>query len=73
MELLSEKQPTDINGKEAQSLDDLLHENSPAPTPTTKHMPKGWGSKRKKSISLDTDVFVGEYSVYYFITKVHAP
>ena len=64
MELLSAKQPTDINGKEAtQSLDDLLHEGSPTPTPTTKHMSKGWGSKRKKSTSLDTDVFIGEYSV----------
>lgn len=67
MELLSAKQPTDINGKEAaQSLDDLLHESSPAPTPTSKHMPKGRGSKRKKSVSLDTDVFLGEYSVYYY-------
>ena len=66
MELLSAKEP-DINGKEAaQSLDDLLHENSPAPTPTSKHVPKGWGSKRKKSVSLDTDVFVGEYLACYY-------
>ena len=62
MELLSvKKQPTDINGKETQSLDDLLHGSpSPSPTPTTKHPSKGWGSKRKKSTSLDTDVFIGE-------------
>ena len=66
MELLSmKKQPADVNGKDTQSLDDLLQESpSPSPTPTTKHPSKGWGSKRKKSTSLDTDVFIGEYLLY---------
>lgn len=64
MELLSVKRPTDIHGKEAQSLDDLLHESpSPSPTPNSKHTSKGWGSRRKKSSSLDTSVFVGEHLV----------
>jgi len=55
MELLSVKKPSnDVNGKEAHSVDDLLQQN-PVPTKT-----KGWGTKRKKSASLDTDVFIGE-------------
>ena len=60
MELLSEKQQAASNGKETQSVDDLHHEGSPLPTPT-KHGSKGWVQKRKKSASLDTDVFVGKH------------
>lgn len=68
MEMLSVKKPTDVHGKEAQSLDDLLHDSpSPSPTPTSKQ--KGWGSKRKKSTSLDTDVFVGKCLVHCFVTE----
>lgn len=69
MELLSVKQPpADINGKEAHSMDNLLQERSPVPTKT-----KGWGSKRKKSTSLDTDVFIGESMCTITLLKVHAP
>ena len=60
MELLSEKQQAAINGKETHSVDDLHHEGSPLLTPT-KYGSKGWVPKRKKSTSLDTDVFVGKH------------
>ncbi|XP_065899982.1 ankyrin-repeat and fibronectin type III domain-containing 1-like isoform X2 [Dysidea avara] len=52
MEMLSLKS-TKPAGKEAHSMDDLLNERPSTP----KSMGKGWGSRRKKSISMDTDVF----------------
>jgi len=54
MELLSSRSAKPA-GKEAHSMDDLHNERPSTP----RSMAKGWGSRRKKSVSMDTDVFTG--------------
>lgn len=64
MELLSAKPlPADVNGKDTQSMDNL-RDNCSTPTKLT---PRAWGSKRKKSTSLDTDVFIGNCAMYFTV------
>lgn len=52
MEMLSTRS---VKPAGTQSMDDLLNERPSTP----RSMARGWGSRRKKSASMDTDVFTG--------------